>query len=169
MAIDYTKPSKDVVVQKVNRDNGTSLTADMVDFGVPSPTGAVPNTAVLLTARPNSGLTGQIQIKYNRRNLARFAQQPGTTFSLNQATQVSELLAAINLQYAVNISADEIEDGPLPVFSGPTPPATQPFVLKAKASSLMYYGEVTLQVRRADIQLSALITTPVLTDLPADA
>lgn len=169
MSVDYTKPSKDVVVQKVNRDNGTSLTADMVDFGVPAPSGAVPNTRVTMTARPNMGFTGSVEITYNRRSLARFAQQPVTVFSLNQAVMISELLAAINAQYAVNISAAEIVDGPLPAFLGNTPAATLPFVLTAQPGSLMYYGQVTLYVRRADIQLSSLITIPVLTDLPADA
>lgn len=169
MVINYTKPSKDVLVQKVNRDNGTSLTADMVDFGVPGPSGTIPNTKVVMTARPNSGFSGQVAITYNRRNLANFAQQPVTTFSVNDATRVVDLLAAINQQYQVNIAADEIEDAPLPVFSGPTPGATLPFVLKALAGSLMYQGQVTLQLRRRDILLSDIVLVPVLADVPADA
>lgn len=168
MAIDYTQPSKDVLVQKVNRDNGTSLTAGMVDFGSPVSTGITPNTQVVMTARANSGYSGSVSIKYNRRNLQRFEADPVTTFSANSATRVSDLLTAINQQYQINIAPEELVDAPLPVFDPLTPNATLPFVLQAQPSSLMYVGAATLQLRRADIALGAIVTQAVLNDLPAD-
>lgn len=170
MAIDYSKPSKEVLVQKINQDNSTTFTVDQLDFGPPVVIEPVlnRNTRIVLLARANSGFTGTTAVTYRRRLASKWETQVNKVFSANGATHIAELLPQINLAFGTGLVAAEIEDGPLPLFQGLTPSGTLPFVVKIKPECLMYVGQATLQLRRADIGLTQVLLNADLGVLPQE-
>lgn len=175
MAIDFTKSCKEVLLQRINQDNGTSFTANMVDFGVPTPIAGVVeaagarNTTILIMPRAGSGLKGSVTLSYRRRNLNQFENSANNTFTKGGAIKIIDLLATIRTQLGIGLDEDDILDGVLPIFTGVLPNATMPFFLEASPACLAYVGKCMLYVRRQDIDLSSIITVPNLGVLPNEA
>lgn len=159
------RPAAEILTAMINRDNGTTLVAADLTFGAPSVnTVGAKNTKVTVTARVGSGMTGSVELTYNRYALTIVPRNRTTTFSKDSATLISQMLPQINAAYRISLLPGDIVDGPLPVFTGNTPNHVMQFELVASASNLVYNGSVILGVRRADIGLGSVITNAFLAD-----
>lgn len=164
---DFTKVSKQIVLDLINFDNQSSLTASDIAFGIPAVnTDPTPprNTKLTVTAEPNSGLAGSVEVQYDRVNLSLLAGTMSKEFSVGNATMISDIIPEINARYHVNLAADDYVDASLPAFAG-EPNEILPVDVVAKAGSLVWIGTYQFNLRAEDIPLSMAITTTTLNGL----
>ena len=164
---DFTKDPKQIVLDLINNDNTSSLTLDLLDFGLPTvTTGASParDTTLTLTAKTGSGYTGSQTVLYNRVDLATIPGARSTVFQKGDATQISQLIPEINTAYSINLTAADYVDGALPTFTG-APNEQHDFQVVASEDSYVYKNSVTLTVKADDIPLSSVITNTTLNGL----
>lgn len=167
--IDFTQSSQQILTAMINRDNATSFSPTALVFGTPaintnplSPR----NTSIAVSAAANSGFRGSVQLNYDRLNLANVPGVRSLVFTAPAGvTTIIGLLALLNAAYRINLTSADILDGPLPVFTGLTPSQELPFNLIALPASVVFLGSVQLWLRRADIDLSAVIVDPVLSTI----
>lgn len=164
---DLTKAPKEIVVGLINADNGTNVPANLLAVGIPSVTVGARNTTVTLTAEVGSGYSGSVDFTYNRLHLqTAILDVSGKTaeFPLGNATSKADFIAELNELLNINLTADDYEDGPLPVFDG-TPNEVKAVQLVAKEDSLCYIGSLTFNVKGEDIPLSSIFTVTELSGL----
>lgn len=153
-ASDFTKPSKEIVVDLINADNSTSYTAGDLSFGYPQPiTDPQRNTEIQLTPTAQAHRVGWVKVRYNRIDLA---EVPGTRsvtfFVATSYTHAHDLVARINSRYHIRLSSVDFVDLPLPAFD-----EQADFTLTAGADSPVFIGDVTLDLHRA-IQIVSQFT-----------
>jgi hypothetical protein len=160
--IDYTQSPQEILTAMINRENGTTLLAEQLVFGLPQVSIGPTNTTVTCSGAAGSGFTGTVTLNYNR---IAMSSVPGTrtkTFTAGNAVLISALLPLINELYAINLRSSDILDGPLPLFEGLTPGEVKPFTLTVTTSCLVYQGSVNLYIRRRDIDLPTVVSATVL-------
>lgn len=165
MPINLTQTPKQILVSLINQDNGTALSEEMLVFGTPATHSGAKNTSIVATAAPDMGYTGSVTFNYNRLNIANIPGTRSKVFSQGTNVNISDLIPLINSRYQINLTANDFTQALLPTFTLQTPNQLLDFVLTIKSTSLIYYGSVTLQLRRADINLNTIITNTNLPDL----
>jgi hypothetical protein len=163
--IDYTQTPEQILTAIINASRGSNLVASQLVFGVPAVNVGTRNTKITVAAAGGSGLAGSVTVSYDRRDIVAVPGDRIRTFTPNGASLVSELLPLINEAWEINLTAHDIVDGPLPVFSGDAPAETKPFTLQIDSDCKIYLGSVELQVRRQDILLSSIIDVTDLGDI----
>lgn len=168
--IDLTKSPKEIIVDLINLDNGTTLTADSLLLGTPVPSNNIRyNTSLVLTATSTLKAQGSVTIKYNRKNLQDFTIAPNNLkFELGSATTISDLVDAINAEYSINLTSDDYVDADLPTLVELGHYEEKTFTLSAKPISLIYVDEVDLIVFRPrvdGISITSLFAQTVLNGL----
>jgi hypothetical protein len=159
--LDFTQAPAAILLQQINYDNNSSITQAVIAFGVPSAnaTGAARNTSVTISAVQGSNFTGTVDWQYNRIDISIV---PGVRSTLIQmpagAVNISDLIPNINAAYGINLSAADIVDGLLPVFTG-LPNEEHPFTLVMAADSLVYNNQVTLAVFEDGTAYSEVVTS----------
>lgn len=143
--MDYTLPPEALLLELINRTNGTTFTPAHLAFGPPIPlTGEndVRNTAVLASPLGASGFMKAVTLRYDRLDLAVLAEDRSTEFERGNAQTVADLLPQINARYGVALTATDIVDSALP------PAGEEPVdvVLQALQTSLVWQGSATYQV-----------------------
>ncbi len=162
---DFTKAPEQILIDQINEDNTTTFTPALLEFGVPATDAGAKNTKVVITAAVGSGYTGTRDIFYNRVDLATVPGARSTIFQVGNADQLSELVPEINTAYGINLTTDDFTEAAIPAFPGQMPHETQTIDLVAKATSLIWRGQVTLTLNANDIALSAAIPTNELNGL----
>lgn len=162
---DLTRLPEVILVDLINRDNGTSLRVADVNFSIPEVNLSGKNTRITVTAKPNVGYTGSATLTYNRINLNTIPANRVIIFSATTETFIRDIISRINTKYLVNLTTNDFIDEPLPSFSLTVPGETLPFTLRAAPGSLIYNGFVELQLKRTDINLANIITNVSLSDL----
>ncbi len=162
---DYTKSQQQIITDLINADNGTMLTVDMLTFGYPTAIPGWGNTQVVVTASTGSPYSNSVVFNYNRIDLSTVPGARNIVFDVGSAVNISDLIPAINAAYQINLTPGQFIDGPLPQFTNNTPGTTIPFTVVADPSSLVFIGRVTLQLARAKIPLSTIITVTALNGL----
>lgn len=166
MATDFTKSASQILIDLINESNATSLTVADVTFSAPVvEASGTRNTGITITAVANSGYTGFRDLTYDRVDLAAVPGSRSNVFHLGSAATAWDLLPAINAAYGINLTSDDVENDPMPAFSGTDPQEAEPFTLRAKAGSLVYRGSVLLSIDGNDVDLATLITTTELNGL----
>lgn len=114
MRINYSKPSRELLMDLLNYAHGYDLPYAMLTFGTPRTLSAPDqaefgrNTELILTAAPNSGYDNEVVLHYNRIDLGRLfsnATLVGVDAPFNNSV---EALALVNAKYGLNISTSEI-------------------------------------------------------------
>lgn len=175
MADNLTLESKKVLCDMINRNNvesGSSLTPELVDFGIPSQSNDAKNTDITVIAKSGSGYTGQEVINYNRLHLTTEIGNPyvasavgrNLIFPIGEALKIADIVPAINARLGINLVAADFTDGDLPEFTG-TPNEILDVQLLVKADSLCYRGSLTFQLKAEDILLSTVIVNKVMDGL----
>jgi hypothetical protein len=168
---DFTKAPKNIVVDLINHDNpGANLTPEMVTFGLPtvSSSGEAEgrNTELTVSGVQETGVIGSTTVYYNRLNLAAFIVDPEFVVQLTDSTKVSHIIAKLNAELGINITADDFVEADLPTFVG-TPGEERPVTITFSADSLVWAGNATITVRGEDVNISTLITNVRLSGLNA--
>ena len=174
MANDLTKLPKEVVIDLINTDNGTSLTSALVSLGVPIVATGGLNTSVTVTAAPGSGYKGSQTVTYNRLALQadiadKFLAQTATPprdliFQIGDAKKISDIIPELNTRLNINLTVDDFIDGDLPAFAG-TVNESHDVQVVAHQDSLCYTSSLTFTLKAEEIELSSVITTTALNGL----
>lgn len=162
---DFTKSDVQILLDQINEDNTSSLTPALVTFGAVATDAGVRNSKITVTSQAGSGYTGSVEVFYNRVDLATVPGARSTTFQVGDATNLSDLIDEINTAYQLNLTANDFVDVAIPAFPGEEPHETQTINLTAKATSLIFRGELVLTVNANDIPLSSVVTTTTLNGL----
>lgn len=164
---DFTKLPNEIIVDLINFDNGTSLTTDLLMFGLPTalPDGGDHNTTVVATAVPGTFYVGSVELTYNRVDMSTIPGARSVKFEIGNATKISDLVPQINAAYQLNLQPEDYVDGPLPALTEYISNEEKPFELIAGENSLIYRNRVTLSVYRKDVDLSMVILKTVLSGL----
>lgn len=153
MADDYSLPSKQRLINLINDDNGSSLTEQQVTFSNPEVWNEYGrNTRVLLTANPESGLSGTRYFYYNRLNISVLLNQLSENdfyVRVDEPTTTYDLLNDILSRYGVFLSSADVRQDPI------LPGATSALI-RTRANSYGWVGQVSVSI---------LPTIPELTDL----
>ena len=164
---DFTKAPEQILCDLINNVNGCALTPTVVTFSNVGPNQAPsPSTTdqVTIAAVANSGYSGSLTLQYNRVSMAKIPGAKSTTFPQGSATKISDLIAQINAQFGINLTAADYVDGPLPSFHN-SPHETQPFTIQAASGSLIWTGSLALTLSANDVSLSNVITNAILAGL----
>jgi hypothetical protein len=167
-ASDYTKSPEQILIDLINNDNTGAfpMTTALIGFGAPSVVDiGGRNTEVVATAKPGSGYTGSQTFHYNRVDMANIPGVRPTSFQKGDATNLSDLIAEINVAYGINLTVADFVDVALPTFDDAQPHETQNVVMAAAAGSLVWVGQLTLTIDANDIALSSVLTTTELNGL----
>lgn len=168
---DLTKLPKQVMIDLINTDNGSSLTDTLLDFGLPTAaTGQSParNTELTVSAKAGSGYTGSVVVTYNRLGLTTDILTPSgkdATFIAGDALKIKDIIPELNALLNINLTDDDYIDGDLPTFVGGIPNETLDVVVVANANSLCYTGSLTFHLKSDEIELSSVITITQLNGL----
>lgn len=162
---DYTKSSVQIVLDLINNDNGSALTAGTVNLSNPGAGGSGKNSSVVVTPQVGSGYIDDQTVFYNRVDIATVPGARSKVFQVGDATHVSDLIAEINTAYNINLGAADYVDALLPTFDGVTPHDTKTFDVVAAANSLVWTGTLTLTLNGNDVSLRDVITVTVLSGL----
>lgn len=102
----------------LNANTSTVFTTSNLTVGAPQTT--TPNnvnTVVKITALPASGFSGSMNVYYTRRNLADAFPGSQNLGTISSATTIYALLPTINSKYGLNLTTQDINDGPVPAGS----------------------------------------------------
>jgi hypothetical protein len=166
--IDYKRPPAELVIDLINKDNGTKFTTEQITFGIPKLTlNGRHNTEVIVKATARSYFTGQTKLKYNRVDIADIPGDRSTVFEINTSieTQLSDLIPAIDARYDLALTPEDYVNIPLPAI-GAGVNEQDVVILKAALTSLVFINELNLQITRAgQVLLSTVINHPMLIGL----
>lgn len=177
---DYKKVSKQIALDLINHDNGTSFTEDQVDLQVDQQASSDERlTTVDVAARLGSGYAGALKVTYNRVGLEQIPEISEITDSAveHDVVRVSDILGVINTRFGVNIQSDDVHvealfPGDL-IFSGDDEVPELAFDeyasydIRALTSSLVWQGNLALQITRVRQSLKSIWQVDVLNGLNA--
>ncbi|QXO09587.1 hypothetical protein pEaSNUABM11_00163 [Erwinia phage pEa_SNUABM_11] len=109
----YDKPSAEMLLESINRENNTSLTWDQIAAGYPEKitTPLAPrDTRVLIYGLNGQGYKGNVTIEYNRIDTAVLFRNIVPFVTTNPVAKLSDLLPFLNKTYGLSLTADDIED-----------------------------------------------------------
>lgn len=161
--------SAEQLLALINDTNSLTLTFDDIQFGEPSvisveeQAGMVnpANTRILVVAKPDRYPIEQVEVEYDRIDLAEFEtlDDPDDIVIVGPPTHDS-VLSAFNAFYHSNLSPEDIDPTtPLPdIFV-----QDEPVELKAAAGSIAYRGSVILIITPSVRSLDQLLSN---TELP---
>lgn len=143
MQTDFSKPSKEIVVDLINATHGTAFQpADLV-FSPPLRLLTGPYDTSLVVAGDLEGkLAGQVGLHYNRVPLNAVAPTGPITIVRGEAATVADLLPSINAVCGTFFKPEDIQDAPLPEQTE----ASVPLVLQAAEYSLVYTANLALSI-----------------------
>lgn len=163
--------SAEQVLALINETDSLDLTLDDVQFSAPSvltpeqqPGVENPaNTKITITPKPNRRLVGEVELAYDRIDLAEFetlADPQGIVVEVPPTH--ATLLDGFNAYYK---SALELADIDL-TTALPTDFVDEEVIeLKASVGSLAYRGSLTLMIEPSSVHLSQIIVNPELVGL----
>lgn len=171
MNTDYTRDELSIVIDLIRGINTTyPLSPTMVTFGLPAvfaPTTEYPrNTKLIASAIPGRGYIGPQTFYYNRVPLSGFiSPMTPVIFTITNETLKSDLLPQINQRFKINLTQQNIIDGPLPDLAGQGI-FQQDIEIQAGPNSLVYIGSLPLIIAPDVIPLSQLVSNTDLSGLP---
>lgn len=163
---DLSQEPNAILVDLINHVNDATIDYDQVT--VSNPTTYIGfdsgNTIATVSAVPNQGYTGSVEVNYNRIELERFQDQNDRAIvSVPYNTTWEELVSIFNLTYHTNLIVDDYE---VPVgFPSGVESDTTSWTLTAKSSSLIYKGAINLDIRVVYISMEDVVTDTVLNGL----
>lgn len=164
---DFSKTPKQIVLDLINADNGSSLTDVLVSLGLPTvATGETPlrNTELTVFAEAGSGYSGSQVMQYDRLAVSGFPGASALTLPVGDAVNYSDLIPEINVALGINLTADDYIDGAIGAWAG-TANETKSITITMNPDSLVFLGSLVLTLEANDIPLSSVITTTTLSGL----
>lgn len=159
---DFKKDSSSIVLDLINEQNGTALTASQVSFSEPV-AGVGKATSLVVSATIGSGYRGTYSFNYNRVDLVDVPNLAEAVTHEYDVTKFSDVLAFINEKFGLNVAAEDltVEGVDLatddPAFTGEYDVARD-FAIAAKSKSLVWLGNATISLTPVRQDLSATWT-----------
>lgn len=169
---DLTQTGEALLYSLVNAANPSlqngALSSANVTLAAPAATGSTPNTSVALSAITDHGYSGTISVSYNR--LAIDTQvfnvlAPGGATVVNSGgtmVTVSDVVAAINSAYAINLQAEDVSNGSTALSLTANAGSC---TIQVAAGSYTYTGSLNVTITGEQVALSSAITTTSLPGL----
>jgi hypothetical protein len=160
MSLDLNKPATQIIIDLIWRSNGISFEYDTLDFGVPkaidNPPPWAANTVVEITDNlmESELYTGSTKIAYRRLPLSELV--PTSTDPIVLPTlpfQTTDLLAAINAAYQIQLQPSDVVNVTYQSLSGP-------ITIAAADTALCYIG--SLAPNFVGPELDVVLTNPDL-------
>lgn len=161
---DFTQAPKKIILDLINEANaGLNLLETQVEFGVPAVETGSRNTSLELTAVVGGPYLGARAVYYDRLDLAAvIATGPAGRFAKTGAiTTIAHVVAAINSEYAINLTEDDFEiTDTFPEFEN-VPNEEHSITITAKPGSLVFIGsaEITLFLPQVDLEDALAVNT----------
>lgn len=115
----------------IKKELGVSVTDALATFGNPVPLTGVYNSAVTLTANPNSDFQGTVSVQYNRFPFEEAFKGKDTSQVIGAATSIHGRLATINSFFGLKLEPRDVVDKVLK-------PDTPGFTLVAASTSYLF-------------------------------
>lgn len=109
----YNKPSREMLLEAINKQNNTNLTWNQIASGYPEiiqSEGAERNTRVLLYGLNGQGYKGTVNIEYDRIDMPTLFRGLVPVVITNPKDKLSDLLPFLNEKYGLSLIADDIVD-----------------------------------------------------------
>ena len=159
---DFTKTSSRLLVDLINEDNGTQFHPSTVLFSnVTTLESGSKNTQVLLSGAPDSGYDDSVSLTYDRVPVSGFVGSIELVYLVQSQATISDLLPLINETLNINLTDEEIQDGPLPSL-GSQPNSLEDVDVVMVPQCLVYTGTLTVQITNGEISLQSIITNTEL-------
>ena len=157
---DFTRPFIDVLVEMINAKNpGINLLSGHITItgvGAAEDLMGGRNTTITVESTPASAYEGPDQFHYRRVPISEIIATLDHQFELEDNTDLSDLIAELNLVYRLGLTSDDFVDVALPTVEN-TPGATTTVKLTAKPGSYWIIGEADLTIIKTSIALSDVI------------
>ena len=165
--LDLTKAPDQLIIDLINKDNGTDLKIGELTFGVPvlNSTNSKHNSKVKATASDKAYYSGSVSIHYNRIDIAKVIGDKSTRFVITDERMISDIIAAIDARYSTRLTPNDYVDGPLPSFDPANTSDIRDIELVANPLSLVYINKITLSLDRGVINLSTVLVNLILQGL----
>ncbi|ANZ48997.1 virion structural protein [Erwinia phage Derbicus] len=145
----YTRGSLDLLGQLIKRDNpgfkGEINKSTVLVLGGPYTSGlgtSGRNTRIVLNGKTGSGVVGKKEFFYDRLNIASMFNGITVVFKANgQSATVADLLPALNEQYGLGLTAEDITNGSTKLGTGYSP---TPVTLTISSASVAYTGSLSV-------------------------
>lgn len=141
--IDYSQPAKQILIDLINRKNGTNLRVR--DFDISDPivnvnhlTGT--DTQIILTPLVGSGYYGERSQFYTRMDVDTIFSAQAITIQPTIETTLLEFLPQINAFYGTHIKAEDVYDAPIPAYDSLHPTTPRSVTLAIKPTSYFFQG-----------------------------
>jgi len=165
VSIDYKKPPEELVVELINKDNGTKFTTTQISFGIPKSIRGKHNSELVVQATKGSYFTGKVKLKYNRIDIEDIPNRQSRLFLVNGETTLADLIPAIDARFNLNLTPADYINIILPT-TGNGPNEKEHFFLEAAETSLVFINKVRLEIERAgQVILSTVLKNLVLSGL----
>lgn len=145
--MDYTKPTKEILIDLINQKNGTALRVQDVEISEPrvfNDNVLKTNTAVTLSSATGSGYFGNRDIFYSRLDIREILESKPLEVQPIIETTLIEFLPAINEAYGTFLKAEDIYDVVIPPYDPLHPNAIRTISLVISPSSYFYIGTFDL-------------------------
>lgn len=109
----YDKPSHDMLLEAINKQNRTTLTWEQIASGFPEVVqseGAERNTRALLYGLNGRGYNGSVIIEYDRIDMPTLFRNLVPVIITEPKDMLSDLLPYLNGKYGLSLTAEDIED-----------------------------------------------------------
>jgi len=162
METDLSKSSADQLLFLINESiTAPDLTFSDITLGTPT-VGVAKNTALVVSAVPNSGYSGSVEVQYDRLSLDGFEQYGPAEVIIPVNGTFDDVLDAFNALYGANLDYSDIPTG-IDVSSANY--AGVPFTINALTTSYAFQGSIDVVVRWPGVQLNTIIVDTHYTGL----
>lgn len=161
----FGSPGQAAIIAALNKEQGTTLLARQLTFGVPTPTvnDALFNTSITLTSVVGQGYKGSFTVRYNRANAALSTVLNNVVLPGNRtfaAANTHALIPLINTATGLVLTTDDIVNETIA-------PGTNSVLLKGADTSYFFLPGSTVKVYSGVVEGDAwmLFDVNTLTDL----
>lgn len=157
--LDISKPAIEILMDKINSLNLTTLDSDDFLFSTPVEETipyATYNTKVVITPKATSGFYNKRDIFYKRMDIAQIINNRDVIITVTTETMLSELIPQINSGYGINLTADDYADTAIPAA---VPGEQHSVIINITTGSYLFVGivELLLGERLAQIDDSGYV------------
>lgn len=167
---DYTKESQQILLDLINHDNGTTLTADKIVLENPTPTGTGTEVTVTVRSAHGSGFSGAVEMTYRRVDLDEVPNALDPVDYEWDLSNISGVLEFVGTHFGVNLQPSDVTVEGIDLENQDPPisqeyDVPQQFTLTAKPGSLVWVGNISLSIQKTRVDLSDVWQITVLDGL----
>lgn len=159
----FLQTNNKIVLDLINEQNSTALPQSAVSFGAPVEVVADEiATDLLVSSNQGSGYRGNVTMRYNRVPLSFMNDNEPDLVIETEAESTHGLIEFLNTTFGIQLTTADIVDAPI---TGLQPDVDTGVEVAANPASLVWHGDVLLQLTLTLITLSTVLTVTTLDGL----